>query len=228
MVRSLPSVSITADDTEVAVPDQTTFTVVVSNLGAGAAFDVEIDPAQSLLAMTGDTTSVGGYSLRFDSWVGLPADATTGSGSVVSLPHVGPGESVTFQLRATAISCGDMSVEVDVDDLYMRDTSEPAIEGVASLRLKIEEPLLVFDQGPQNMALQFGEWTAFTVVLENEKDGAASSVTLDTTLESLSGTVEVRFTGANSDGWTYNASNGTFFVAVILVYNRWEHEYAGL
>lgn len=210
VLRSLPGAVLTADASEVAVPNSTTFTVTISNLGAGAAFDVEIDPAASLRAMAGDTTTVGGFALVFDSWIGLPAGATTDANSVVTLPHLGPGDSVSFQLQATAISCGDMSVELEVDDLYARDVSEAPIDSVASVRLRIEEPLLQYTTGPPDLNLSFGAWTSYTVVLENAKDGAATAVTIDTGLESVGGTVEIRFPGPNTDGWNYDSSTGTF------------------
>lgn len=176
-----------------AVQDSVTFDVTVENTGLGGLFDVTIDESAI------DPTN-GAGSLAFVSIVETaPGGSGTPGGPVLTFPYLGPGDSVTARVTATVTDCESIDNPVATTDR----TAATAATVTASIALDLTQPLIAVAVGDDG--LSFSEARVFTATIDNTGMGAATGLSLDSSLESLGVTVS----DVDPD-WSYDAPSGVF------------------
>ncbi len=150
--------------------DEVGFTIVVSNAGPGAAFDVELEdvlPSATGLSWTIDDTT-GGWECA------IAAGTLTCGGDGFDLGS-GDSASVTVVSPTTHESCGVL------DNTAFADSSNgPEVDDGASVR--IDCPLLDLVKTADDTLVDAGEDIGFTLTVTNNGDGTAKGVVLTDTL----------------------------------------------
>jgi uncharacterized repeat protein (TIGR01451 family) len=156
-----------AVDDEVSAGDGIAFDIVVTNGGAGTAFNVTVN--DSLPVVAGVSWSIDAAN----SDVGWTIDGTTLKLGPASLA-AGASVKVRITSPTTAASCGDIDNTAHV--------SFNGGEGQASDEIVVDCPDVVIEKTADNSPILAGQVAAFTISVWNDGEGTAHDVQITDTL----------------------------------------------
>lgn len=190
LLEKSPSVSVQT------VGSSVTWDISVTNSGLGGLFDVQLDESGL------------GSGLTLDSIMPTsPASpAPSVVGSVVSIPYLAPGETLSADITATVALCDGLTNIVALSERNGTVTDSAD----ASVQLDLETPFV--DVAIGSTVIAFGGTGTITIDLDNTGDGDASNLVVDTSLESAPLNVV-----SVSPGWSYSAATGEVSRAAPLV-----------
>ncbi|NRA37046.1 MAG: hypothetical protein HRU15_02805, partial [Planctomycetes bacterium] len=203
----------------VAIGESIIIDITLSNPGLAGMFDIQFDPAANIVPSD--------FSLSFNSFVtaGLPAGFSIDGSNVLTIPYLAAGDSLTVSINASAYDCDDLTFLTKVNDIYTRNNALGDVELVISFALLPTSPELSFIDDPlasmpvvvsaPAINIVYDAWAPFQIHVQNRGEGVAQAISLDTSLELLGASIEVRIIGANADGWIYTGADGVFSLPVL-------------
>ncbi|MGB1032682.1 MAG: hypothetical protein ACPGWM_08705, partial [Flavobacteriales bacterium] len=173
---------------KVVVGDMVDFSILVTNPGPGAIFDVEIE-------------DVGTSGLPFVAYnpAGLPPSVTF-AGNLLNIPYMAPNEVVNINLQSEVMSClalDNTASGTELSGLHMSEGSE-------SVEIDLETPLIELTYSDP-FSLQFDQTTQIVIDVASSGLGDAVNLEIETNLASMARIVSVA-----SPDWTFNAGVFTY------------------
>lgn len=181
LLEKSPSVSLRT------VGSSVTWDISVTNSGPGGLFDVQLDESGLGSGLTLDSITP----------TSLTSPAPSVVGSMVSIPYLAPGETLSADVTATVALCDGLTNSVALTERNgtISDSAD------ASVQLDLETPFV--DVAIGSTPIAFGGTGTITIDVDNTGDGDAANLVVDTNLEGVPLNVV-----SVSSGWSYAAASG--------------------